>query len=365
MGRFSTVAFFNGLEEGFTGMTRHNAKKEAWIKDVCTGNVYSDFVAGIKNLRKEQDMYFFLLYDKTGEIEAKLHSSTPVDAIAEGEEVVVNFSFIRKEGHKIAMVKALRRADPHSDNYNAMDLYTGLDSKHADSYRVMIRNAIDYVKKYEQKRLAARHQEGHYHSLLTAYYTEEEFEILACRPASVNGVGRYLGGALALVVNVTYAAKDVAIEFHRLGNGLYPVDMDYALIITAALLCMAGMRDYVGPDLKKTRRGIARGYYGLLQERLLPLCRDCQLSGDEEDKILNTLMCIFPGCGAIKSVTVESSLLRGIYALYGEVDEAALFQSESPDEVSKMQGYCYSEQLNKPFLIDRQEEEAGTHERIS
>ena len=43
-------------------------------------------------------------------------------------EVVVYFSFIRKEGHKIAMVKALRRADPHSDNYNAMDLYTGLEN---------------------------------------------------------------------------------------------------------------------------------------------------------------------------------------------------------------------------------------------
>lgn len=346
-------------------MMRHDTKKEAWIKDVCTGNVYSGFVAGIRNLRREQNTYFFLLFDKTGEIEAKLHSPTQTDVVADGEEVAVDFSVIRNKGHRIAMVKTLRKADPQKDNYNAMDLYIGLDARHADGYKAMVRSAIDYVKKYEQERLATRHREGHYHALLTAYYTEEEFGILASRPASVNGVGRYLGGALALLVNVTYAAKDAAIEFHRLGNGLYPVDMDYALVITSALLCMAGMRDYIGLDLKKTRKGIARGYYSLLQERLLPLCKGCQLTGDEEDKILNTLMCIFPGCGAIKSVTVESSLLRGIYALYSEVDEAALFQSQSPDEVSKVLGYCYSERLNKPFLIDQEEEEEGLNERIS
>lgn len=348
-------------------MKGHAAKKDAWIKDVCTGNVYSGFIAGIKNLRREQDIYFFFFFDKTGEIEAKLHSSILTEGVIDGDEVVADFSFIRKEGHKIAMVKALRRADPHKDHYNAMDLYTGLDGKHVDGYKTMIRGAIDYVGKYEQERMAGKRQERHYYALLSAYYTEEEFEMLASRPASVNGAGRFLGGALVLIVNVTYAAKDVAIEFHRLGNGLYPVDMDYTLVITAALLCMAGMRDYIGPDLKKTRKGIARGYYGLLQERLLPLCRECQLTGDEEDKLLNTLMCIFPGCGAVKSVTVESSLLRGIYALYEEVDEAALFQSESPDEASRIKGYCYSERLNRPFLIMQQGKEEGDSqdERIS
>jgi len=348
-------------------MMCHEIKKEAWVKDVCTGNVYNGFVAGIKNLRKEQDIYLFILFDKTGEIEAKLHSSILADAVADGDEVVADFSFIRKEGHKIAIVKALRRADPQRDHYNAMDLYTGIDDKHVDGYKAMIRRAIEYVGKYEREKKAGKQQERHYHALLTAYYTEEEFAALASLPASVNGIGRYLGGALSLIVNVTYAAKDVAIEFHRFGNGLYPVDMDYSLVITAALLCMAGMRDYVGTDLKKTRKGIARGYYGLLQERLLPLCRECQLTGDEEDKLLNTLMCMFPGCGAIKSVTVESSLCRGIYALYGEVDEAALFKSESPDEASRIMGYCYSERLNKPFLIDQQDEEerGSLDERIS
>ena len=348
-------------------MMYHEAKKDAWVKDVCTGNVYNGFVAGIKNLRRDQDIYLFFLFDKTGEIEAKLHSSILEDGMIDGDEVVADFSFIRKEGHKIAMVKALRRADPQRDHYNAMDLYTGLDKKHVDGYKAMIMRAIDYVGKYEQERTDTKHQERHFHALLTAYYTEEEFRTLASLPASVNGIGRYLGGALALIVNVTYAAKDVAIEFHRFGNGLYPVDMDYSLVITATLLCMAGMKDYVGPDLKKTRKGIARGYYGLLQERLLPLCRECQLTEDEEDKLLNTLMCMFPGCGAIKSVTVESSLCRGIYALYGEVDEAALFQSESPDEASKIMGYSYSDRLNRPFLINRQEEEerGDLDERIS
>lgn len=348
-------------------MMHHEAKKEAWVKDTCTGNVYSGFIAGIRALRREQDTYFFFLFDRTGEIEAKLHSSILADAVVDGEEVVVDFSLIRREGHRMAMVKALRRADPQKDRYNAMDLYTGLGEKQVDGYRAMVRRAIDYVGKYEQERMAGRRQERHYHALLTAYYTEEEFGLLASRPASVNGAGRYLGGALALVVNVTYAAKDAAVEFHRFGSGLYPVEMDYALVITAALLCMAGMRDYIGTDLKKTRKGIARGYYGLLQERLIPLCRECQLTGDEEDRLLNTLMCMFPGCGAIKSVTVESSLCRGIYALYGEVDEAALFQSESPDEASRVMGYCYSGRLHRPFLLERQENEegGGLDERIS
>lgn len=348
-------------------MMYHEAKKEVWVKDVSTGNIYSGFVAGIKNLHQEQDMYLFFLFDKTGEIEAKLHSSILTNAIVDGDEVVVDFTFIRKEGHKVAMVKSLRKADPQKDHYNAMDLYTALDDKRVEGYKDMIKRAIEYVGKYEKERAAAKHQERHFHALLMSYYTEEEFKTLASVPASVNGAGRYLGGALSLVVNITYAAKDVAIEFHRLGNGLYPVNMDYSLLITAALLCMAGMKDYVGPDLKKTRKGIARGYYGLLQERLLPLCRECHLTGDEEDKLFNTLMCMFPGCGAIKSVTIESSLCRGIYALYDEVDKAALFQSEGTDETSKIMGYCYSDRLNKPFLIDCQEEEerGGLDERIS
>lgn len=343
-------------------MMNHETKKEAWVRDVRTGNIYNHFIAGIKGLRKEQDSYLFCLFDKTGEIEAKMHISL-ADAVQDGGEVVADFSVIRKGGHQLAMVKALRRADRKNDQYNAMDLYKGLNEKYVHGYKSMVKQAVDFVGKYEQEK--GKHQERHYHELLMSYYTDEEFDVLASRPASVNGAGRYLGGALALVVNVTYAAKDAAIEFHRLSNGLYPVEMDYALVITATLLCMAGMRDYVGPDLKKTRKGIARGYYGLLQERLLPLCRECQLTEDEEDKILNTLMCMFPRCGAVKSVTVESSLCRGIYALYSEVDEAALFCAESADESSKVMGYCYSEKLQKPFLLEQQEKGGELNERIS
>ena len=46
----------------------------------------------------KKDAYLFLLFDKTGEIEAKFHSSILADGMIDGDEVVADFSFIRKEG---------------------------------------------------------------------------------------------------------------------------------------------------------------------------------------------------------------------------------------------------------------------------
>ena len=39
-----------------------------------------------------------MLFDKTGEIGAKFHSSILADGMIDGDEVVADFSFIRKEG---------------------------------------------------------------------------------------------------------------------------------------------------------------------------------------------------------------------------------------------------------------------------
>ncbi len=67
---------------------------------------------------------------------------------------------------------------------------------------------------------------------------------------------------------------------------------------------------HVGDDMNKTQQGEIRGYISLLQSRIEPLIEQAGIDPVNADRLINTLLCMFPGVGSLKAVTIEGSVCR-------------------------------------------------------
>ena len=346
-------------------MKAHEKKKEAWTDGLKCGRAYQGFIGAASQVRRDGDFICFVLKDRKGSIPVRVHSLKAEEPFSDGDAVICDFRIVREKGSLCAIAGAVRKAGPAGDAWHPLDLSPGLSERYKRAYERLILQAAESVGRYEAEETKKDGRERHLHALLKAYLTKEEFEALSLRPASVSGPGRYLGGALALVGNCTSIAKDCVIELRRLSCGLYAAELDYSLVVSATLLCMSGIRDYVGEDLLKTKAGFCRGYFSLMQERLLPLMAECGLTDWERDRLLNVLQCMRPGAGAIRGVTLEASVCRSAYGLFCEVDEAARRISEGFTQEEDLRGYAFDEELSRPFLLDGgdgQEKEKGEKE---
>ena len=328
-------------------MKLHETRKDVWVDNLDYGNHYDGFIGGIKQIVETQDHYQFLIFDKNGEIPGAIPKASMDSPLTEGiYSLVMNVKM--EEGVKKAVVKSIGKAS--EGNYNPMDIFQGISRETRGLLVKRIKVCIGQVLKCERQK-----GEGHYGNLLLKYFTQNEVDLLAKRPGSVNGAARYMGGALHLIANVTTlcgAARNVyEKDSSMIPNGLYDVQTDFPLMLTACLLCMAGMGEYVGDDLNKTQKGEIRGYHSLLQSRIEPLFGECGVDVMEGDKLLNTLQCMFPGVGALKSVTLESSVCRACLNMYCEMDEIASYLSCAPTEEEKARGFRYSQDLKRPFLV--------------
>lgn len=333
-------------------MKPHETRKDAWTDELRCGCTYQGFVGAAREIKRDGEFISFVLCDRKGSVPVRAHASRAAEPFSDGEAVACDFRVVRDHGSLRAIAGAVRKANRAGDAWHPLDLVPGLSERYKKAYSRLILGAAESVGRYEREEAKKDGRERHLHALLKAYLTAEELEVLSLRPASVSGAGRYLGGALALVGCAASIAKDCAIELGRLSCGLYPVELDFSLVVAAMLLSMAGMRDYVGEDLKKTKAGFCRGYYSVLEERLLPLMEESGLSEAERDRLLNVLQCMRPGTGALKGVTLEASVCRSAYALFCEVDEAALRISEGFSEEDAARGYAFDEQLSRPFLLE-------------
>lgn len=338
-------------------MRIHEKRKEIWIEQLSVGQLYEGVICGVKNIYAIEELWKCIIFDKSGELEAELPKSKMDGILADGI-YVMSFTVIMKKGHKTGLIKEILAVEKCSAVFHPMDIYSGISVEKRDYLQKLVMIAVSYVEEEEQKS-----NEGNFSKLLRLYFTEEEFHLLSIRPASVNRACRYAGGALVLLVNLTYMAKDVALEYRRLSSGLYGEKMDYMLLITACLLSMSGIRDYVTDNMNKSPKGFARGYYSLVQSRLEPLAAEAGLTELETDILLNTLHCMLPGVGKIKSVTLESSICRAVFALFMEMDEICTYLAESPSEAEIESGYRYCEQLQRPLLVYHKKEK-GEKEHV-
>ena len=325
-------------------MKGHRKNKDAWVQDLEYGTHYESFLAGIKNITEKDSHYEFTLFDRTGEIRASIPKAS-VDGMGDGVYCCI-FNVKLEKGVKFAVVKAIAKEEA----YSPMDIYVGISDETRTALVDRIKAAIGEVRECE------KHTGGHYYALLIEYFTQAEVDLLAKRPASVADAGRYMGGALHLIANVATlcgAARHVSEgPQSAIPNGLYDIKTDFPLMLTACLLCMAGMGEYVGDDMNKTLKGTIRGYHSLLQSRIEPLFESCGITQMEGDKLMNTLQCMFPGVGALKSIALEASVCRGCLALYKEMDQIASAISEVPTAEDMQKGYRYSEELQRPLLLN-------------
>lgn len=329
-------------------MLQHDRNKDLWIDHLDYGTHYDGFVAGLRDISGTDTHYDFTLYDRTGEIRGTIPKASVEEQPQKGV-FSISMNVKMEKGVKIAVVKSITPATA-GIHYNPMDIFRGISEETRMELIQRIKGAICEVAKCEKQNGG-----GHYKDLLLSYFSQNEVDILAKRPASVADAGRYMGGALHLIANVASlcSAARTASEgrLSAIPNGLYDVQTDFPLMLTACLLCMAGMKEYVGDDMNKTQKGEIRGYHSLLQSRIEPLFAETGVTPLEGDKLLNTLQCMFPGVGALKSITLESSVCRACLSLYKEMDQIAAYLSEVPAVEDVRKGFRYSESLRRPFLI--------------
>lgn len=340
-------------------MIQYERKKNLWVDKLCYATHYDNFVAAVRAIKKEEGKISFILFDKNGECKARMDEGI-IEAFTEGI-YVFSMGVSLDKGEKLAIVKSVRPAIAGKDEYSPMDCYGGISQEKIKLYNKQLDKNIGFVVKWEDN-----HPEMKvgYSELLREYFSKEEKERLSMRPGSVNdsrwqlSCGRYVGGALATVANISTMCIMVRWVAEQLSNGLYDTTTDYPLMITASLLCMAGMSDYVGDDMNKTQQGVVRGYHSLLQSRIEPLIKKVGMSQLDGDKLLNTLQCMFPGAGSIKSVTPESSVCRAILELYDEMDSCDEYLSEAPTEEEAKNGFRYSSKLGRFFVFKPAESDA-------
>jgi len=339
-------------------MIQYERKKNQWVSTLNYGTHYDNFVAAVRAIKKEDGKISFILFDKEGECKARMDESLLTDVFADGI-YVFSMGVSLNKGEKLALVKSVRKAVAGEDAYSPMDCYGGLSEERVQFYKDHIKANIGAVINWDDTH---PEQATHYGALLRRYFSQEEVNRLAIRPGSVTdnrwqlNCGRYVGGALAVVANVSTLCIQVGTVAEQYANGLYENAMDYPLLTTASLLCMAGMSDYVDDDMNKTQKGVIRGYHSLLQSRIEPIIKEVGVSQMDGDKLLNTLQCMFPGSGSIKSVTPESSVCRAMLSLYDEMDSCAEFLSEAPSEEEAKSGYRYSKNLGRFFVFPPKED---------
>lgn len=333
-------------------MIQYERKKQEWVSTLNYGTHYENFVAAVRAIRKEEGKIVFILFDKEGESKARMDENL-IDSFSEGI-YVFSMGVSLNKGEKLCIIKSVRPAVAGVDAFSPMDCYGGLSEEMLDKYKKKIKANIGMVINWERNH---PDESANYGKLLKLYFTPAEVDRLSIRPASVSDVrwqlncGRYVGGAIAVLANVSTMCLMVRTTAEELSNGLYDVMTDYPLLVTASLLCMAGISEYVGDDMKKTQKGVIRGYHSLVQSRIEPLLKEAGVSQINGDKLLNTLQCMFPGSGSIKSVTVESSICRAILELFNEMDSCDEYLSEAPDEEEAKNGFRYSKTLGRFFVF--------------
>lgn len=334
-------------------MVLHDLKKNDFVNDLKFCQVYENFIGGIKGI-VTTDMYVtFTLYDKSGEVFARI----PLANIAEGVSItegiyVLSFSVILdvKEGEKTCTVVKMEPAKA-GDQFSPMDIYSGLSEEKISQYKGIVRGCAGVVRQWEMD----KYGEPRYFKVLHAYFTNAEMDILSRRPASVLDCGRFYGGALALVANVAEQCRMNREISEEMSHGLYRTETDYSLMLTACLLCMAGEKEYVDDNMNKTQRGVVRGYHSLLQSRVEELIAASGINQYDGDRLLNTVHCMFHGGGKIKGVEKEATVCRMLLDLYRTSDMIDECLSEAPDEKDIEKGFKFSQTLNSYFLVPKSE----------
>ena len=284
--------------------------KEMVIGDAIKGNVYL-----LKTASKQADgSYNIELSDRSGTISGKIPAerwNNSYNSLIGGAVSVHAVVHVGAENTPLVKVKSLGKPDPAS--YRTADLFDGLSDTQIKAYKTAIARLWEKIPSNEIKQL------------VKAVLTKDTINAMSVRPASLDGHGRYMGGALAATAAVTNIAVTEMAAYARTENGIYHLPVEWSVLMGAGLLHMAAIPEYYTQDhpFRKTEIGVQRGYLSLLQTRIESAVRVHRLSISEGqlNRLLNTLASGRIIRSGVSPTSPEGHILRSALIFYRTLDE--------------------------------------------
>ena len=310
------------------------------ISELVVGEKINDVCLVLKNIAQRGDTYGIILKDKSGEVSALCRAELVTESVLSNIGGVVKITAVVKPGKDRKPELVIKQiAKANKGEYKSSDLYDGLSEEKIAEYTEMITSMKRYV-----------HHEG-FRALLDIALNEETLSLLASMPATLGYYGRYKGGALAGAALVTQFVKDCGCDYVKHFNALHQGNINWSLLITAALLNTYGVVDYLTREepFRKTPTGVERGYYSVLQSRIerLVIENNLPIADEELSQLLNVLAASVSSHTSVKATSKEGILLRHLLALYSELDMLDFGVEKDKTEDADELGYFYNSVLRR------------------
>lgn len=279
--------------------------------------------------------------DVTGSIAGTVRDISLYDSLKTQIGGAVKLTAVVKPGENrksMLSVKTICAAD--KSEYRSSDLFDGLSKEKIEEYKNLISNLKRHIK------------HPGYRCLVDAALSDPTLEKLSQMPATLGYYGRYRGGALAGSAVVAEMVKQTGCTYVTQYNALHAGNIDWSLLLTAALLNTLGVINYITPEapFTKTAVGIERGYISVLQSIIEKTIysNDIEISDLDVSRLLNTIGCSVSKRTAVRATSKEGIILRHTLAMYAELDMFDFGLSElQPTEDENGSGYLYNASLNR------------------
>ncbi len=293
------------------------------------GTFIKEKLAVVKNVSSAPGFnkcYSILLSDSTADFKAYMHQKVYEDYkdVVQPGAVLSVSGTILVEGDSEFILK-MKDAIVEV-NYDKKDVFPYcLDEERISYYIAVIKKIKEFIK------------EKSFLALVNACLTDENLKKMSQLPASLDGCGKYPGGALQGTAAVADMVTKTASSYLYCKNKLYTRGINWSVVLSAALLHLYGNLYYYekamdanGNSLEvwiKSSRGLNSGYFSLLQQVLYEtnMTLEEPLSAYDFSQLINTLGCVRGGNPCLRAVSKEGEVLKVAIKAFETLD---IFDSE-------------------------------------
>lgn len=309
------------------------------------GSEIKEQICRIENIRQVKDGFSFTCKDSSGSIGAwvaeRLYTKEQLTELSAKPVSITGVVLAKSCNHKEIKVKVINPAE--STSFDVDQLWKNISDEKLDTYISTIRYYIDKV------------QNPRYKELLALHYSNENIKRMRTMPATHIRQGSLGGGMLHEIATVTLACVAMANHYSKMANGIYSFPIDWDLLLTGALMHLAGNFLYFNeePPHLKSSLGVNQGYASCEQGMIYyyVYSQGVALSAEELSMLLGVVAQCNEFRAGAKACCQEAIILHSVYNMYAYLDRYdhalsdAIAQFGTNDKAA-LQEYIYGSAIN-------------------
>lgn len=337
--------------------------EKRFVKKIASGDTLKQQIVVLQEITpQENGEYTCVFSDKTGVIAGRIKKDVFREEIMTFVEypVMVSGPVLSKNGTEPEIcVKSISVAPEGS--YCKADLFKTISKDRLDEYWNGCLQIIENIAN------------PHYKALVNAFFADPAFkERCYSMPATLTKHGTLRGGMLEAIFNVSKMAMDLGCDYVRCGNKVYTSNVDWSLLLAAALLHNVGNIKYYTSDepVRKSYPGIQCGFMTLQHEiiALTAVQQKLDITADEIADLHNLWSQCDPleterKSSRVKSVCIEAHILRGVYQTYSLMNNFDRVRSEHETDQTdtgvvyspELRCYIHQKKVTKPTSTQKKE----------